>query len=145
MARSDFRFSYPKRVRYSEIDAQAVVFNARYLDYLDIAMTEYLRAAGVPDPGGAEGLAQFVIARTTIDYKASIRLEEVVDLCVRLVRAGRTSLTFAFEFHGHGKGEDLRALGETVQVHIGADRAPSPLPDDYVALFERYEGRSLRA
>ncbi|SNT08276.1 (3S)-malyl-CoA thioesterase [Sphingomonas laterariae] len=144
MARADFRFSYPKRVRYSEIDAQAVVFNARFLDYLDIAVTEYLRAVGVPDPAGVEGLAQFVVARTSIDYKASVRLDEEVDLCIRLARAGRSSLTFAFEFHGKG-GEDLRAAGETVQVHIDDARQSSPVAADYVALFEAYEGRSLRA
>ncbi|WP_380878947.1 hypothetical protein ACFB49_19480 [Sphingomonas sp. DBB INV C78] len=145
MARADFRFSYPKRVRYSEIDAQAVVFNARFLDYLDIAMTEYYRAVGISDPAGVEGLAQFHVARTALDYKASIRLEEEVDLCVRLVRVGTSSLTFAFEFHGKG-AEDLRAAGETVQVHVGVLRGrPCPVPADFVARFEAYEGRSLRA
>ena len=47
MARSDFKFSVRKRVRYAEIDAQAVVFNSRYLEYFDIGITEYWRAAGV--------------------------------------------------------------------------------------------------
>jgi acyl-CoA thioesterase FadM len=47
MARADFRFSYPKRVRISEVELAAVLFNARYLDYLDIATTEY--AALAPD------------------------------------------------------------------------------------------------
>lgn len=145
MARADFRFSYPKRVRYSEIDAQAVVFNARFLDYLDIAATEYYRAVGIPDPAGAEGLAQFKIARTAIDYKASVHLDEELDLCIRLARVGTTSLTFAFEFHGKG-GDDLRAVGETVQVHIGTlGSRPCPVPAAFVALFETYEQRSLRA
>jgi len=145
MARADFRFSYRKRVRYSEIDAQAVVFNARYLDYLDIGVTEYMRAAGIPDPVGSDGLAQFLVAHTGIDYRASMRLDEEIDICVRLARAGRTSMTYAFEFHGRD-GEDLRASGETVQVHIGAKGgSPCPVPADYVAIFESYEGRSLRA
>ena len=29
------------RVRYSECDAQEVVFNARYADYADLAATEF--------------------------------------------------------------------------------------------------------
>ena len=49
MARSDFKFHVIKRVRYAEIDAQAVVFNSRYLEYFDIGITEYWRAAGVYD------------------------------------------------------------------------------------------------
>lgn len=145
MARADFRFCYRKRVRYSEIDAQAVVFNARYLDYLDIGITEYMRAAGIDDPVGSEGLAQFLVAHTGIDYRASMRLDEEIDICIRLARAGRTSLTYLFEFHGRDV-EDLRATGDTVQVHIGRiGGSPSPVPDDYLAIFEAYEGRSLRA
>ena len=33
-------FRYYLRVRYGECDAQKVVFNARYADYIDLATTE---------------------------------------------------------------------------------------------------------
>ena len=36
-------FTLLLRVRYAECDAQQVVFNARYADYIDVAMTEYFR------------------------------------------------------------------------------------------------------
>ncbi len=39
-------FCFRFRVRYNECDAQHVVFNARYGDYVDIAMTEFMRALG---------------------------------------------------------------------------------------------------
>ena len=39
-------FRYYLRVRYGECDAQKVVFNARYADYVDLATTEFLRALG---------------------------------------------------------------------------------------------------
>lgn len=42
--REEFWFHFPFRVRYSEVDAQAVVFNAHYLTYFDTAITEYFRA-----------------------------------------------------------------------------------------------------
>ena len=42
--REPFRFRF--RVRYNECDAQQVVFNARYADYVDLAMTEFMRALG---------------------------------------------------------------------------------------------------
>jgi acyl-CoA thioester hydrolase len=40
-------FRYYLRVRYSECDSQKVVFNARYGEYVDLAVTEYVRAAGL--------------------------------------------------------------------------------------------------
>ena len=45
--RSDFRFIWTARARYAEVDAQAVVFNSRYLEYFDIGITEYFRAVGL--------------------------------------------------------------------------------------------------
>ena len=42
-------FRYYLRVRYQECDAQHVVFNARYGDYVDLACFEFLRAA-LPRP-----------------------------------------------------------------------------------------------
>ena len=43
MNRSQFSFYYTFRIRYSEVDAQGIVFNAHYLTFFDTAMTEYLR------------------------------------------------------------------------------------------------------
>ena len=44
MHREDFRFFFPFRVRYAEVDGQNVVFNAHYLTYFDTSITEYFRA-----------------------------------------------------------------------------------------------------
>jgi acyl-CoA thioester hydrolase len=53
-------------------------------------------------------------------------------------------MTFLFELHGAGK-DDLRATGLEVSVHVEEARgATSPVPDDFVSLFEAFEGKSLR-
>lgn len=145
MARSDFRFHFRKRVRYAEIDAQAVVFNSRYLEYFDVGITEYWRAAGVYDRWPERESPEFHVARAEVDYKAPILLDEEFDICVRCSRVGRSSMTFMFELHGAG-GEDLRATGLEVSVHVAEARgAPAPVPDEFVNMFEAFEGRALRA
>lgn len=146
MPREDFRFAFRKRVRFAEIDAQAVVFNSRYLEYFDIGITEYWRAAGMYDktPVTGEGAAEFHVAKAVVEFKAPILLDEEIDICVRCARIGTSSMSFAFELHGAGK-DDLRATGEEVSVHVAEVRGrPAPVPDWVVALFEEYEGRSLR-
>jgi acyl-CoA thioester hydrolase len=144
MPRSEFRFSYKKRVRYAEIDAQAVVFNSRYLEYFDLGITEYWRAVGVFGDTGAGSGPDFHIAKALVEFKAPILLDEEIDICVRASKIGRTSITFLLELHGAGQ-DDLRATGEEVSVHVQEPRGrPAPVPEALVALFEAYEGKTLR-
>ena len=142
MARADFRFTFQKRVRYAEVDPQAVVFNSRYLEYLDIGVTEYWRAVGMKVAGEDSFEAQVV--KTTIEYKKPLRLDELFDICVGVVRIGRSSMTTRWEIHGAG-ADDLRVSGETISAHVDLQAGRSlPVPDRVVALFEAYEGRPLR-
>ena len=87
-------FTYLLRVRYGECDAQQVVFNARYADYIDIAMTEYFRAA----VGGfqhllAQGLDNQVVS-LHIDWHSSARFDDVLSISVRSINVGNTSYGF---------------------------------------------------
>src|SRR3546814_4066745 len=116
MARSDFKFHVTKRVRYAEIDAQRVVFNSRYLEYFDIGITEYWRAAGVHDRWPGHSSPEFHVARAEVDYKVPILLDEEIDICVSASRAGKSSMTFLFDLHGAAKDE-LRASGPLTNVH----------------------------
>ena len=146
MPRSDFRFAYRKRVRFAEIDAQAVLFNSRYLEYFDIGITEYWRAVGMYEKSDVAGgnSVEFHVAKATVEFKAPIVLDEEIDICVRCTRVGTSSMTFAFELHGAGK-DDLRATGEEVSVHVAEVRGrPAPVPDWVVGIFETYEGRPLK-
>ena len=144
MARADFRFSFPKRVRFAEVDAQAVVFNPRYLEYFDIGLVEYFRAAGIYPGLGLAGGPEMHVARALVEFKAPILLDEMIAICVRCSRIGTSSLTRHFELHG-GDGEDLRATGEEVHVHVAEVRdRPTPLSDAVIACFEAFESRSLR-
>lgn len=148
MPRSDFRFAWKKRVHYPEIDAQAVVYNSRYLEYFDIALTEYWREAGLYQHAPVSGGPEFHVARAVVEYKAPILLDEEILICCRTERIGNSSIAIALEIHGlkNGpEGDDLRATGETVQVHVAQARgSPAPVPGWIVALFEGYEGRTLK-
>lgn len=144
MARADFRFSFPWRVRYAEIDAQAIVFFPRYLQYANVGWMEYWRALEVPiEP--APDAPVFNIVRTGVDYRKPMRLDEGIDIWVRCSRIGRTSMTTAVELHGAGR-DDLRAEIEITSVHLDAiGGRPAPLPEPIVSTLEAFENRRLRA
>ena len=46
--RKDFRFTERHRVRWAEVDMQAIVFNGHYLMYFDTAVAGYWRALALP-------------------------------------------------------------------------------------------------
>ena len=131
MARSDFKFSTRLRVRYSEVDPQHVVFNARYLDYADIGMTEYLRAAKALPDWPADARPDFHLRKAEVEFIRPILADEEIDVWCRLSASGRTSVTNAIEVHGAG-ADDLRAIVTLVAVHVDLDdHRPRPLPDWY--------------
>ncbi len=129
MPRADFRFSTRIRVRWSEVDPQAVVFNARYLDYADIAVTEYWRAVRA-DGIWNDAPLECHVAKAEVLFKKPIKADEEIDLLIRTARFGTTSMTNLVEIHGASDGDDLRAAIELVAVHIDlADHRPRPIPE----------------
>lgn len=150
MPRADFRFAFRARVRYAEVDAQGVVYFARYLDWADVGLVEYWRAAGLFERTRiAGGEAEFHVVRAEVDYRAPMLLDEEIDICVAAMRVGRSSADFLCELHGLANGpeaDDLRAVIRQVQVHVAEARgSPTPVPDWIVAAFEEVERRKLRS
>src|SRR5262249_11952400 len=90
-------FRYYLRVRYIECDAQKVVFNSRYAEYVDVAITEFLRAAGVL-PAFIDGPLDFQLVKQTVEWKAPARYDQVLELGMAVSRLGTTSFTVATEF-----------------------------------------------
>lgn len=87
-------FTLLMRVRYGECDAQQIVFNARYADYVDVAMTEYFRQV----VGGFQalldkGLDNQVVS-LHIDWFSSAQFDDVLAINVSTRKVGNTSYTF---------------------------------------------------
>ncbi|MDV6237314.1 thioesterase family protein [Leptospira ellisii] len=84
LKKSEFDFSYTFRVRYAECDAQGIVFNANYLTYFDVGITEYFRAHGLPYGESSERLGlDFHVIHCSIDFKSPARFDEEVSVYVR--------------------------------------------------------------
>lgn len=139
MARADFAFFERFRVRWSETDAQGVVFNARYLDYADIAITEYWRAVRIRENHPGTPL-EFHVKRATVTWSAPIKPEEMIDVMARTTAIGRTSFTQFVEIHGAGDADDLRAEVELVNVHVDlTTHRPLPLPEWLGPAFRAFD------
>jgi acyl-CoA thioester hydrolase len=91
----DKPFTWTVRVYYEDTDTGGVVYYANYLKFFERARTEWLRAAGFEQQRLAadEGL-QFVVARIECDFRRPARLDDVIELDVRVTQAGRASVVF---------------------------------------------------
>ncbi len=109
-------FRYYLRVRYGECDAQKVVFNARYAEYVDLATTEFLRALGYGEQLFS-GELDFQLVKQTIEWKAPARFDQVLEVSVFAKTLGNTSFTLAAEFRIAGEDRVI-VTAETVYVLI---------------------------
>jgi acyl-CoA thioester hydrolase len=110
------RFKYFLRVRYGECDAQKVVFNARYADYVDLATAEFLRAIGY-EQEIQTGEFDYQLVKQTLEWRAPARYDQVLEISVAAKHLGTTSFTFFTEFRVAGN-EAVIATAETVYVHV---------------------------
>ena len=123
-------FSHRMRVRFSEVDAQAVVYNAHYLTYYDVTLVEYLRARGLEDPAlPPEQGRDFVVKRTSLEYDAALRLDELFDVTCRVARIGRSSVTFALTIVRVGERSPCNRA-EIIWVYTDMEKRQSvPVPE----------------
>lgn len=146
-ARADFRFHHPLRVRYAEVDGQGVAYNAHYLTWYDVGITEYLRTIGYDYPlgGDPETGCDFHLVKAMVEFRAPILYDEIVDICIRTRRIGRTSITYDPAIFLHGTDDDLRATGEIVWVNTHQQtHKTEPVPDKLIDAIAAFEGRDPR-
>jgi len=135
-------FRYYLRVRYIECDAQKVVFNSRYAEYVDVSINEFLRAIGVMKEF-LEGHLDFQLVKQTVEWKGPARFDQVLELSIAATRLGNTSFTLGTEFRVAGGDGQVIVTVETVYVLVdGRTLSKRPLPDNLrTALQEGAAGR----
>jgi acyl-CoA thioester hydrolase len=145
MSRSEFKFSFPFRVRYSEVDGQKIVFNAHYLTYFDTAITEYFRALPYDYMGQVDRIGEdFHTVKTLVEYQKPIYFDQDIDVLVRTSRMGRSSLTFDVQIYPKGV-DDILASGEVVWVNTDQTTHRSvPVPVELVERLIAFEGEAFR-
>jgi acyl-CoA thioester hydrolase len=141
VARNDFKFYYRLRVRYAEIDAQGIVFNAHYLTYFDTAIYEYLRALAFDYLSHVrERGHDFHTVKVVVEFQKPFRFDDKIEVGVRVLRLGGSSLTFQLELFLKD-GKDPHASGLVIWVNADQESGKSAkLPDQLVERIKRHEG-----
>jgi YbgC/YbaW family acyl-CoA thioester hydrolase len=141
--RSDFRFLDRLRVRWAEVDMQRIVFNGHYLMYFDTAIAGYWRALALPYHETMEHLAgDLFVRKATVEYNASARYDDQLDIGIKTQRVGNTSMVLACATF---RGEQFLVGGELIYVFADpATMRSKPVPQKLRDLLQSFEaGESM--
>lgn len=120
-------FTTTLRVRYGECDAQGVVFNAHYLAYVDIAITELWREAFGSYDAMLERGVDVVVAEAHLRFRSPARFDDLLRIEVLVEQLGTTSIVTR-----HRMFRDDDELVEVEIRHVTVDPqtlAKTPMPD----------------
>jgi acyl-CoA thioester hydrolase len=117
----------PLRVRYAECDPQGVVFNANYLAYFDVSITELWRAAFGSYGAMMEKGLDVVVAEAQVRFQSPARFDDALDLEIAIAGLGNTAIHTR-----HRVFRDGELLVEGSMRHVVVDLktlTKTPMPD----------------
>jgi acyl-CoA thioester hydrolase len=119
-------FSHELRVRYGECDAQGIVFNANFLAYVDVVLTEIWRESmGSYDALLATGV-DTVVGEANLRFRAPGRFDDVLRIEAGFDGLGTTSTTLKLWFR---RGEELLCDADIRYVFVDVKTwEKSPIP-----------------
>ncbi len=122
-------FTHTIKVRYAEVDAQGVVFNAHYLTYFDDAMTRFLEHLGYdPKETFSEG-GDFdvMLVRSELEWQGSAGFED--DLAIEVVPTRFGTSSFDLTFTARVDGAPVATAVTTYVSVVPGEKRSTPIPD----------------
>jgi len=120
-------FAFPVRVYYEDTDAGGVVYHSRYLNFMERARTEWLRASGFTQSTlTQQEQVLFVVHSMQLQFKKPARLDDQLQVFSQLMEMGRGS----FSCRQHIMRDDTVLIEAQVKVAcVNADSfKPTGIP-----------------
>jgi acyl-CoA thioester hydrolase len=87
------QFSWPIRVYYEDTDTGGVVYHSNYLNFMERARTEWLRALGYEQTVVRDKLGVIIVVHSlSINFKRPARFNDMLEVNCELVNLGRSSI-----------------------------------------------------
>ena len=88
-------FAWPVRVYFEDTDSGGVVYHANYLNFMERARTEWLRALGFEQTTLKNQLGIiFVVHSMSIQFKSPAHFNDALEIKSELVKIGHSSVEF---------------------------------------------------
>jgi acyl-CoA thioester hydrolase len=121
-------FQYKHRVTYAECTVGNHVYHSRYLDLLEAARGEFIRALGSTVLRWQENDMIFPVIEARVRYKFPARYDDLLAIEVWVTTIEKVRLNFGHRIlNQNGK---LILEAETFHVCTGLDEKPKRLPEE---------------
>ena len=86
-------FNWPVRVYYEDTDAGGVVYHSNYLNFMERARTEWLRALGFEQPHVKADMGVIIVVHSMqLEFKSPAYFNDLLDIHCQLTKVGRGSI-----------------------------------------------------
>ena len=136
-------FVTSRRVEFSDTDAAGIAHFAAFFRMMEQAEHELLRSVGLSVIGeDSAGTISWPRVSAKCDFTVAARFEDVLEIEVRIVRLGKTSVTYSHRFLLDGK--EL-ASGEMTavccRIKVGVPPESMPIPAAIAKKLEAFVAR----
>jgi len=114
MTEKDYTLASTIRVRYSETDQMGVVYYANYLDWFEVARTEFCRLMGIPYSKWEEDGLILPVVESHCRYKHPARYDDQIQLWCRITDVRIYSVTFEYRLL---RASDYKLIAEGWTKH----------------------------
>jgi 4-hydroxybenzoyl-CoA thioesterase len=116
-------FRTPIKVCFGDIDNAGIVYYPRFMHYFHLAMEEFFASEMGID--FAEVLHRRNLSLPTVhlesDFRQRLRYGDQINMEVRIVKIGRTSITWGYKGYRTGDKEEIVVEGQNVTVCVRMD------------------------
>ena len=135
----NYNYSHPITVRYSDLDPQGHVNNARYLSYFEQARVAYIKHLQLWD---GKSFLDFgvVLANAKVDFKIPILMSDDVKVKVCISRLGTKSLEMEYEITDKAETKTFATGSTTMVAYDYHKECTIPIPEAWrekIVEFER--------
>tara|TARA_Y100001001_G_scaffold54144_1_gene50600 strand:+ start:137 stop:580 length:444 start_codon:yes stop_codon:yes gene_type:complete len=136
----DFKFKHTLRVRWKECDVQGIAYYGSYIDFIDVAQAEYFRNLGIlTHQANNRKVFDLAAVKVTLEYKSPAKIDELIDIFIRVEKIGRTSIDKRSEIYRSDTDELLCSV-QSISVNFDSELEKSRVvPTEIKDIIQQFE------
>ncbi len=129
---------YQQRVSYSVVDRMGFLYHVAYLEYFELARSDWVRKIYKPYKEIEDEGYALVVIEANLKYHKPAYYDDVLEIAASVSNWGNSRLSFNYEVYRENENKPL-CTGVTKHCFINKDGKPAPMPEGLKTILEKLE------